>query len=436
MKTDGSLIVADDVAHVVHPLTPLGGEMAKSVTVIVGGDGIRVQDAAGRKYIDACSGLWNVNVGYGRAELAEAAAEQLRNLGYATLYINRGNAPAARLATKLAEITPGNIARFFFSLGGSDANDTAIKLARFYNARRGHPEKYQIIARQEGYHGSTFGAMSATGETEFWRDFGPLLPGFTHIEQPQPDDRDAAQALEAEIVRLGSETVAAFIAEPICVPAGVSIPPATYWPAIRDVCTRYDVLLIADEVITGFGRTGRFFGLEHWDVVPDLLVVSKGLTSGYLPLGAVGMSSDFYEVISEPDRPFMHGFTTGGHPACCAVALRNIEIIEDELLIENARVVGDHLKVRLQAVCPDSSDVPSVRGLGMMAALDLAAEGKRAARFEISGLGKRVETELRERGVLVRAFGDTIAIAPPLITTVTEIDEIVDTIRAVIGSIT
>ena len=276
----------------------------------------------------------------------------------------------ALLAEKLAAITPGRIDRFVFTVGGSDANETALKVARLYQARRGYPEKVVVLAREQSYHGMSMGGTSLTGSASYWDGIGPLLPGIEHLPQPDPADPDAAAAVAAAIERIGPERVGAFIAEPISNPAGVNVPHPSYWPAVREICDRHGILLIADEVITGFGRTGRMFACEHWGLEPDIIAISKGLTSGYQPLGAAGFTSEIIEAVGDQTEPFLHGFTAGGHPAACAVALANIEIIEDEELVANAERVGGLLRERLQAL---SAELGRRRGpgLGLLCAIDL-----------------------------------------------------------------
>jgi adenosylmethionine-8-amino-7-oxononanoate aminotransferase len=429
-RADKDRFLEADVAHVVHPLTTLAARDPAALLMVTKGQGMSVTDIHGREYLDACAGLWNVNVGYGRKDIAKVAARELEQLGFGMLYIGRSTPPAAMLAARLAEIVPGRMQKFFFGLGGSDGNDTAIKLARRYHYLRDKATKTAIIGRTGSYHGSCYGAMSATGEASFWEGFGPLVPGFSHIDQPTRQAADAADQLEREILRLGPDRVAAFIAEPVSVPCGVVVPPPDYWGQIREICTRFDVLLIADEVITGFGRTGRMFALEHWGVTPDLIVMAKGLTSGYLPLSAVGIDDDVYDVISAAAGPFMHGFTAGGHPACCAVALRNIEILEEEGLVANARTVGDYLLSSLSPLIDDGL-ASDVRALGLMAAVDFARHPENVSRFDDTSVGKAIEHKMREEGILVRAFGDTVAIAPPLIVTRRHVDHIVGSMRRV-----
>ena len=332
------------------------------------GRGAVLFDADGREFLDALAGLWNVVVGHGREELARAAAEQMRHLAFATAYAGSTNRPAIALAARLAELTYPSIKHFFFTCGGAEANESAFKTARFYWKIAGQPTKHKIIGRQWGYHGTTLAAMSATGIESYWPMFEPRVAGFSHIESPYPyrfqprprsaDDRRtpgqmAADLLEEAIEREGADTVAAFIGEPVQGAGGVIVPPDDYWPRIRQICTRHQVLLIADEVITGFGRTGDWFALSRYGIEPDLLTFAKGITSGYFPLGGLG--------ISDADRRgdqrmpagrsrWMHAFTYSAHPVGCAVALANLDIIEREGLSTGAAELGRRLLAGLQTL--------------------------------------------------------------------------------------
>ena len=291
-------------------------------------------DADGKEYIDGLSGLWNVALGHGRKELAEAAREQLETLAYASGYTGHSNVRAIELGERLARLTYPAINRFFFTSGGAEANESAIKLARSYWKLRGQPAKTKVISRELGYHGTTLAAMSATGIAGYWPLFEPRVPGFIHVPSPYPYRAQLmdgaaygvaiANELEKAIVREGAETVAMFLAEPVIGVSGVIVPPDDYFPRIREICDRYDVLFAADEVITGFGRTGRWFALEHWGVAPDMVQFAKAITSGYFPLGGVGISDEIARVLDEAQVPWMHAYTYSGHPTGCAVALRTL----------------------------------------------------------------------------------------------------------------
>ena len=385
------------------------------------GEGAIMWDVDGRRYLDGLSCLWNVNVGHGRRELADAAAEQMARLAFATAYIGSTNEPAIRLAARLANLAPGDLNTVFFTTGGAQSNETAFKTARFYWNLKGKPDKIKILSRENGYHGVGMGSMAATGMPIFWHRFGPLPPGFGQIPPL------SAEALEERIVREGPETVAAFIAEPVQGAGGVYPPPDDYFPRVREICDRYDVLFLADEVITGFGRTGRYWAVEHWNVVPDMLSFAKGVTSGYLPLGGVIISDRIRETLraAGPDAKWMHAYTYSAHPTCCAVGLRNLDIIEDERLVERAAQSGARL---LSGLAPlrARSDVQEVRGLGMMAAVEFK---------QGTGLGQLVVLEAKRRGLFTRFRGDIIMLAPCLVTTDAQLDEMTAIIRDSVESV-
>src|SRR5918992_1709314 len=336
-----------DRAHLMHPLHhPSSYATAR---VWVSGRGAIIKDAAGREYIDGLSGLWNVNIGHGRAELGEVAKQQMSTLAFHSAYAGATNPQAIALAEKLSALMYPSINTFFFTSGGAEASETSFKTARFYWKAVGKPDKFKFISRRRAYHGLTLAARSATGLQAFWPMFEPRTPGFLHIDAPDPyrfTSPDpaisvgvaAANQLEEAILREGADTVAAFIAEPVQGAGGVIVPPADYFPRIRAICDQYDVLLIADEVITGFGRTGRWFGLEHYGIGPDIMQFAKGITSGYVPLGGIGVSDEVRGVIDgvPPGKRWMHAYTYSGHPTCCAVALANLDIIERERLTERA----------------------------------------------------------------------------------------------------
>jgi adenosylmethionine-8-amino-7-oxononanoate aminotransferase len=411
-----------------------------------------VQDIEGREYIDGLSGLWNVNVGHGRAELADAASAQMKELAYCSGYAGSTSIPAITLARRLTEIADSMQAVFFTS-GGAEANESAFKTARFYWKACGQTEKIKVIARREGYHGVTLQTMSATSMGSYWKMFEPRVPGFVHIQTcypyrfqgARPDEtvgQAAARELEEAILREGPETIAAFIGEPIHGAGGVIYPTDDYWPLVREICTRYNVLLIADEIITGFGRTGRWFALEHWNVTPDILSFAKGVTSGYLPLGGMMVNraiKDAMDSVKPADR-WMHAYTYSGHPTCCAVALKNLEILEREGLCDKADRMGKRLHAGLIAAFRDHPNAGDIRGgKGLLAAVEFVED--RATKKNFAGEHKvspRIQAEMRNRGVVTRtrsaagahpAPGDILMFAPPLVTTESEIDRFVDVAR-------
>ncbi len=436
-----------DRAHLMHPLHhPSSYATAR---VWVSGRGAIIKDAAGGEYIDGLSGLWNVNVGHGRTELGEVAKQQMSTLAFHSAYAGGSNEPAINLAERLSGLVYPSINTFFFTSGGAEASETSFKTARFYWKALGKPEKIKVISRRRAYHGLTLAAMSATGLQAFWPMFEPRTPGFLHIDAPDPyrfTNTDssislgvaAANQLEQAILREGADTVAAFIAEPVQGAGGVIVPPPDYFTRIREICTKHDVLLIADEVITGFGRTGRWFGLEHYGIEPDIMQFAKGITSGYVPLGGIGVSNTVRDVINgvPPGKRWMHAFTYSGHPTCCAVALANIDILERERLVERATASGDRLLRGLRSLEP-MDGVGNVRGLGLMAAVEVVSDKSTKQQFPPElGLTQKLTDALLDRGLYTRVAMDCICLAPPLVTTDAEIDRIVnivgDTISAAV----
>ena len=419
--------------------------------VVTEGRGAMLRDADGREYIDGLSGLWNVNVGHGRAELAEAASAQMRRIAFASAYIGATNEPAVRLAERIVRHAYSNSAAVYFTTAGAESNESAFKFARYYWKVKDKPQKTKIISRIHAYHGVTMAAMSATGMAAYHKMFGPLVPGFIQVTPPyayrwtgnEDPGIGAADAVEKAIMAEGPDTVAAVIAEPVMGAGGVIVPSPSYFPRLREICDRHDVLLIADEVITGFGRTGKWFALGHWGVEPDLVSFAKGVTSGYLPLGGVIASKHVHDAIeSAPtDRRFMHAATYSGHPVCCAVGLRNVEIIESEGLVERAAVMGQRLLTRLEGL-RDLPVVGDVRGLGMMCGVELVTD--RMTKAPALGLGARFTREALARGLLPRIraggadppIGDTICLAPPLSTPTEVLDRIPEILRASIISAT
>ncbi|MFN7979025.1 MAG: aspartate aminotransferase family protein [Vicinamibacterales bacterium] len=440
--------LATDQAHLMHPLHHPSAYPATRVWVK--GEGAHITDATGREYLDGLAGLWNVNIGHGRRELGEAALKQMSTLAFHSAYAGGTNEPAIRLAELLSTIAYPSINTFFFTSGGAESSESSFKTARFYWKAQGRPDKIKVISRHRAYHGLTLAAMSATGLPAFWPMFEPRTPGFSHIDAPDPyrfahTDTSvslgvaAANKLEEAILREGPDTVAAFIAEPVQGAGGVIIPPADYFPRIRQICDQYDVLLIADDVITGFGRTGTWFGLQHYGVEPDIMQFAKGITSGYIPLGGIGVSDKVKAVINGvgPGQRWMHAYTYSGHPTCCAVALANIDIMQRESLVARAAEGGRHLLAKLRTL--ESLDgVGHVRGQGLMAAVEVVADRATKAYFPAAlGLSQKLMDGMLERGLYTRAVMDCVCIAPPLMTSDADLDRIVDivgeTIRDVVG---
>jgi adenosylmethionine-8-amino-7-oxononanoate aminotransferase len=399
------------------------------------GEGARLYDVRGREYIDGISGLWVVNAGHGRREIAQAYADQAARLGYASA-MTYTTTPAVKLADKLAEITPGDLTRVFFVSGGSEAVETAVKIAKQVQAMRGFPKRYKIIARRRSYHGMTQGAMSLSAvRNENW--FGPFMYGVYHV--PHPDryrsdfglegeeaDLMAARYVEQEILNQGPETVAAVIGEPVSTAAGVHVPSPKYWQLLREICDRHGVLLIADEVINGFGRTGTMFATEQFGFVPDIMTMAKALSSGYAPIAAAIVRESIYDVFKEnKDAVIGHLITFGGHAAACAAALKNLEVFEEEQLVARGAEQGKYLKSRLQELRAHPT-VGDVRGLGMMYGLDLVKnkETRESWRKDAPFTARLGELAL-ERGLVTRAW-DVMHFAPPLVTTKEEIDRMVE----------
>jgi putrescine aminotransferase len=435
-----------DKAHLLHPLHHPSAYAATRVWV--SGKGSMITDSTGREYIDGLAGLWNVNVGHGRQELADAAQKQMATLAFHSAYAGGTNEPAIRLAERLSGLTYPSINTFFFTSGGAESSESSFKTARFYWKAQGKPDKIKVISRHRAYHGLTLAAMSATGLPAFWPMFEPRTPGFLHIDAPDPyrfvsSDPSvslgvaAANKLEEAILREGPDTVAAFIAEPVQGAGGVIVPPADYFPRIREICTKYDVLLIADDVITGFGRTGRWFGLDHYGIEPDIMQFAKGITSGYIPLGGIGVSDTVRDVINgvPAGKRWMHAFTYSGHPTCCAVALANIDILERERLVERAATGGARLLEGLRTL--ESLDcVGHVRGQGLMAAVEVVADKGTRALFPAQvGLTQKLMDALMDRGLYTRVVMDCICLAPPLVTTDAVVDRIVETLRETIPTV-
>lgn len=445
MSIETDLVQADH-AHVLHPLYHPSAHQEPKVWVE--GRGAMIWDSEGREYIDGLSGLWNVAIGHGREELAQAAYDQMRKLAFYSAYVGSTNEPAVRLAEKLAELCYPSINTFFFTSGGAESNESAFKTARFYWKALGKPEKVKFISRMKGYHGVTMAAMSATGLPPYWPMFEPRVPGFVHIESPYPyrfvnktpgvsDGVAAANLLEEAILREGPESVAGFIAEPVQGAGGVIPPQDDYFRRVREICDQHEVLLIADEVITGFGRTGRWFGLEHYGVEPDIASFAKAITSGYVPLGGIGVGDRIRDVIEgvPGDKRWMHAFTYSGHPTACAVALANLAIIEGEGLVARAAEMGDHMLKALQEL-EEMPAVGNVRGKGMMAAVELVADKDTKEPFPASAnVGARVQKEMTKRGLFTRIVGDTICIAPPLVTPAETIDRLVQIVGESIAAV-
>lgn len=431
-----------DRKHLIHPLHhPTSHENPR---VWVKGEGSTITDLEGKQYLDGLSGLWNVNVGHGRIELARAGAQQMETLAYASGYSGNSNLRMIELAERLAGLTYPSINAFFFTSGGGEATDSAIKTARFYFNTRGQPEKTHVISRIWGYHGVTLAAMSATGIPSYWPMFEPRVEGFSHIPGPYPlffnaaftpSDAEptpgiaAANLLEKEILRLGADKVAAFIAEPVQGAGGVIVPQEDYFKRVREICDKYDVLLIADEVITGFGRTGRWFALEHYGIEPDIVDFAKGVTSGYVPLGGIGVSDKIKTVLdtADPGKRWMHAYTYSGHPTTCAVAMANLDYIEREDLITRSAESGAHLVAGLKSLADSHPKVAEGRGLGMIGAIELLEDPATLKKFAPEAkIADKLHEECAKRGLWSRIREGVYPLSPPLTTTREEIDRIIN----------
>ena len=438
-------LLTRDIAHLLHPLHD--ESLHRNARVWVKGDGAILTDADGREYIDGLAGLWNVTAGHGRTELADAMREQAAELAYVSGYAGSSNPRAIELAERLAALCYPSINRFFFTSGGGEATDSSIKMARAYWKLRGRPDKTKVISRIDGYHGVTLAAMSATGLSRYWPLFEPRVPGFVHIPAPDPYRYEAppgesqgvaaANELERAILREGADTVAMFIAEPVQGAGGVIVPPDDYFPRIREICDRCDVLLVADEVITGYGRTGRLFALDHWGIEPDIVQFAKAITSGYFPFGGIGISDRLAATLDEAGEPWMHAYTYSAHPVGCAVALRTLRMIEDERFPEQAAAKGDELLARLNAALADHAHVGDIRGKGLMCAVELVEDRATKRSFPAgAGIGAAVLRETIDRGLVSRVKADTYVLAPPIVITSAQIDRIVEilseSIRAVL----
>ena len=429
---------AIDAAHHMHPFTA-GAELnAKGARVITRANGVFLTDSDGHEILDAMAGLWCVNLGYGREELVQAAAEQMRQLPFYNTFFQTTHIPALSLAKRLADLAPGDLDHVFFNGSGSDSNDTNLRMVRHYWAALGRPEKQVVISRWNGYHGSTMGAASLGGMKGMHAQGGLPIPGIAHVNQPDwwaeggetsPEEFGIARAreLEAKIEEIGPDRVAAFIAEPVQGAGGVIVPPETYWPEINRILAKYDILMIADEVICGFGRTGRWFGSQTMGIDPDIMTVAKGLTSGYAPMGASIVSSRVARVIGEAGE-FAHGYTYSAHPVAAAVALENLRILDEEGIVERAgSVTAPYLKAKWESLT-EHPMVGEARICGLMGSIALTPD--KAARAKFASAPGTVGYLCRERcfanNLVMRHVGDRMIISPPLVISESEIDLLIE----------
>jgi L-2,4-diaminobutyrate transaminase len=437
-----------DKRSILHPYTSIKDHLANGPFIIASGSGVHVTDRHGRRYIDGAAGLWCVNVGYGRKEIIEAMVRQAERLPYFHSFGSMSNEPAIHLAERILRHVPDNMSKVFFGTSGSDANDTNVKLVWYYNNLRDKPRKKKIISRKRGYHGVTVAAGSLTGIPSVHEAFDLPLPQMLHTSAADPyrerpvgmDEpgyaRHLADELEALILREGSETIAAFIAEPVMGTGGVLVPPDGYFAAIQDVLNRYDVLMIADEVICGFGRLGHWFGSNCFDIRPDIMTLAKGLSSGYQPISASVISDRIWSVLEEFGGrlpAFGHGYTYNAHPIAAAASLANLEIIERERLVGNAAKIGELLKRRLEEELGDLPIVGDIRGKGLMLGIELVSDRATKAPIDFAlKVGTRVVRRGYEEGIIVRTLphGNVIAISPPLTFSADNVEELVEGLRA------
>ena len=430
-----------DSAHYLHPFTDFKSLAAKGSRIVTRADNIYLWDSDGHKILDAMSGLWCVNVGYGRQELIDAATAQLKQLPFYNSFFQTATPPAIELAELLADITPPQFKHVFFSNSGSEGNDTVVRLVRRYWDVMGQPERSIIVSRHNAYHGSTLAGASLGGMGGMHAQGGLPIPGIVHIEQPfwfehgRTMSRDefgleAAGWLEEKILEIGADKIAAFIGEPVQGAGGVIIPPATYWPEIQRICDQYDILLVSDEVITGFGRTGQWWGCEHFGFRPDLMTFAKGVTSGYIPLGGVMVGDRIAKLMIEQGGEFTHGYTYSGHPVACAVALANIRVLQREHIVERVRdELGPYLAQQFEQLA-EHPLVGEAQTCGLMGALQLVKNKASAQTFDSAlEIGMVCRGHCFGNGLIMRAVGDRMIIAPPLVITRTQIDEMTALIR-------
>ena len=435
---DADQIKADNLAHHWQPFTDMAELDADGLRLITQAKGSCIWDSDGNRILDGMAGLWCVNAGYGRDEIAKAAYDQMLELPYYNTFFKSTHAPVAALSKKIASLTPGDLNRIFFNTSGSDSNDTVMRITRAYWAAKGQPEKTIIITRKNAYHGSTMAGVSLGGMSAMHGQGGPFVPDVVHIDQPYWFDeggdmsRDEfglqrARALEEEIDKLGEDRIAAFMAEPIQGAGGVIIPPETYWPEVMRICKERDILFIADEVICGFGRLGEWFGSQHYDLQPDMISMAKGLSSAYLPIGAVAFSEARAQEVFGALGELYHGYTYSGHPAACAAALKNIEIMEREDLINRTRDHTAPLLAEKWAALNDHPMVGEAVTRGLLGKIELVPEKPSRKRFDNPGtVGTMARTKSFENGLVMRAISDTLVISPPLVITDQEIDEMVE----------
>ncbi|MBO6902752.1 MAG: aspartate aminotransferase family protein [Rhizobiaceae bacterium] len=434
---------AMDAAHHLHPFTDHKDLRSVGTRIITRAEGPFVYDAEGTQILDGMAGLWCVNVGYGRNELAETAYAQMKELPYYNSFFRCTTPTPALLAERLARIAPAGVNQVFYGSSGSEANDTALRLVRHYWALEGRPQKRKIISRNWAYHGSTIAGASLGGMAAMHGQLNGAVPEIVHVMPPyafelkQNGESDeafglrAAKAVEDAILDAGADNVAAFIGEPVMGAGGVKIAPDSYWPEIQRICRKHDVLLMLDEVITGYGRTGEWFAAQTFGLEPDTITTAKALTSGYQPLSALLVGDRISQTLVEKGGEFFHGYTYSGHPVACAVALANLDIIEREGLIERVRdETGPYLATALKEAVADHDIVGEVRSIGLMAAIEIVKDRATRERFSGAGMaGATVRDHAIANGMMLRAVGDTMILSPPLIWTKETVDMACERIR-------
>ena len=428
-----------DSAHHLHPFTDYKSLAKEGSNIIVKADGVYLTNTDNKQFLDAMSGLWCVNVGYGRKILADVAYKQMQELPYYNSFFKTATAPSIELAQQLAEISPGDLNHAFFSSSGSEANDTVVRMVRRYWDLKGQPNKKTFISREYAYHGSTMTGMNLGGMTAM-HEQGGMMPGFAHVMPPywykygqemSPEEFGifTANKIEEKILELGPENIAAFIGEPIQGAGGVIIPPETYWPRVQEICSKYDILIVVDEVICGFGRTGNWFGSDTYGINPDIITMAKGISSGYIPLSGIMVGKRVSDVLIDEGGEFYHGYTYSGHPVACAVAIENLKIIREENLIENSKNTSVYLNEKMKEIA-DHPLVGEVRMKSYIGCVELVKDKEKGIMFEDTGkVGTICRDYCIENGLIMRAVRDGMIFCPPLIFSKNHIDELVEKLK-------
>ena len=428
-----------DSAHHLHPFTDYKSLAKEGSNIIVKADGVYLTNTDNKQFLDAMSGLWCVNVGYGRKILADVAYKQMQELPYYNSFFKTATAPSIELAQQLAEISPGDLNHAFFSSSGSEANDTVVRMVRRYWDLKGQPNKKTFISREYAYHGSTMTGMNLGGMTAM-HEQGGMMPGFAHVMPPywykygqemSPEEFGifTANKIEEKILELGPENIAAFIGEPIQGAGGVIIPPETYWPRVQEICSKYDILVVVDEVICGFGRTGNWFGSDTYGINPDIITMAKGISSGYIPLSGIMVGKRVSDILIDEGGEFYHGYTYSGHPVACAVAIENLKIIREENLIENSKNTSVYLNKKMKEIA-DHPLVGEVRMKSYIGCVELVKDKEKGTMFEDTGtVGTICRDYCIENGLIMRAVRDGMIFCPPLIFSKNHIDELVEKLK-------